>query len=368
MPSKVVVTVTNDLNQDQRMHRICNSMVDAGHEVVLVGRAKRKSKSLLSQKFYQKRLSCFFESGVLFYFEYNIRLFFFLLSEKFDLGYSVDLDTISAVAIVCRLRSKRHIHDAHEYFTEVPELADKNVKKWIWNRVAKTFLPLCDLRFTVNKELALVLSEQYKQPFEVLRSVPLLVESTKASQESTDKIILYQGVLNKGRGLEEAIRAIAMMNENVQLLIAGEGDLSHELRMLKKNIDTENKITFLGWKLPEELKEITKTAWLGLNLLDGDSLNYKYSLANKFFDYMHAGVPSLNMDFPVYRRYCDTLNVGCCISDLNKESITKTIVSLLNDSNVYSTISSAAIEASKSHCWQKEERVLLDQISKLSNV
>ena len=78
MPYKIAVSVTNDLNQDQRMHRICNSMLDAGYEVVLIGREKRSSQELLKQRFEQKRLKCWFESGVLFYFEYNIRLFIFL--------------------------------------------------------------------------------------------------------------------------------------------------------------------------------------------------------------------------------------------------------------------------------------------------
>jgi len=79
MPSKVVVTVTNDLNQDQRMHRICDSLFSAGYDVTFVGRKKKSSSALLVQKFNQKRLSCIFDKGILFYFEYNIRLVFYLL-------------------------------------------------------------------------------------------------------------------------------------------------------------------------------------------------------------------------------------------------------------------------------------------------
>jgi len=363
MPSKVVVTVTNDLNQDQRMHRICDSLFSAGYDVTFVGRKKKSSSALLVQKFNQKRLSCIFDKGILFYFEYNIRLVFYLLFHKFDIGYSVDLDTIAPVGIVSLLKRNYHIHDAHEYFTEVPELQNKTIKKWIWNSIAKLFLGGCDLRFTVNEELAKELSEKYKYSFQVLRSVPLMNSDITIGVK--DKIILYQGVLNKGRGIKEAISAIASMDEDVMLYIAGEGDLSGDLRAHKDSVDVNKKVHFLGWKLPNELKAITQKAWLGINLLDGNSLNYQYSLANKFFDYMHAGVPSINMDFPVYRRYCDEFNVGVCIGELSSESIKQVVTSLLNDESKYQSMVDSCLGSRGKQSWQVEEGKLLSSISKI---
>ena len=368
MPYKIAVSVTNDLNQDQRMHRICNSLLKAGYDVLLIGREKKSSQALLNQRFKQKRLTCWFESGLLFYLEYNVRLFLFLFFGSFHILYAVDLDTLSSVGLISVLKRKKLVYDAHEYFVEVPELQDSKIKKWVWNLVAKLFIPRSELNITVNKELAKVLCDKYSHNFEVIRSVPLLDNDNEAVIKNREKIILYQGVLNKGRGLEEAIRWISKNKEDIKLHIVGEGDLSDSLRKLKAELDTDNRVQFLGWKSPKELDEITKKAWLGLNLLDGTSLNYKYSLANKFFNYMHAGVPSLNMDFPVYSRYCNELNVGICIADLKEESIDKAIIPLLNDPIRYQKMVDSSKKARNLNCWQVEEVKLIGLIDKIVRV
>ncbi|MFT6333583.1 MAG: glycosyltransferase involved in cell wall biosynthesis [Halioglobus sp.] len=340
-------------------------MLEAGYEVALIGRKKRSSQSLLKQKFDQKRLKCWFESGLLFYLEYNFRLFLFLLFGSYNILYSVDLDTLSSVGLVSVLKKRKLIYDAHEYFVEVPELQNSKIKKWLWNLVAKLFIPWSDLNITVNKELSKILSGKYSHDFEVIRSVPLLDKDNEGVIGNKEKIILYQGVLNKGRGLEEAIRWISKKKEDIKLHIVGEGDLSDSLRKLKSEVDKENKVQFLGWKSPKELDGITKNAWLGLNLLDGTSLNYKYSLANKFFNYMHAGVPSLNMSFPVYIRYCNEYNVGVCIPDLKEESIDSAIIPLLTDPIRYQEMVDSTIGARDKNCWQEEALKLISLIDKM---
>ncbi len=365
MPYKIAISVTNDLNQDQRMHRICNSLHSNGYDVILIGRERNSSQELLHQGFNQKRLKCWFDKGALFYLEYNIRLFLFLLFLDIDIVYSVDLDSLASGGLASILKRKKLIYDAHEYFVEVPELEGSVFKKWAWNLVARLFIPKSDLNITVNKELAEVLKNKYKHPFEVIRSVPVLVETEGVEELEKEKIILYQGVLNKGRGLEEAIKWISKKKGEIQLHIAGEGDLSASLRALKAKVDKDDKVKFLGWKLPSELDVITKSAWLGLNLLDGKSLNYKYSLANKFFNYMHAGVPSVNMDFPVYRRYCQESNVGVCITDMHEDAIDKAINTILNDDTKYQEMVLSAVAARKKHSWQSEEVKLISLIDKM---
>ena len=73
---RIYFTVTNDLTYDQRMHRICTSLAENGYDVTLVGFIKKDSVPLKKEKFRQKRLSCLFKKGKLFYAEYNTRLFF----------------------------------------------------------------------------------------------------------------------------------------------------------------------------------------------------------------------------------------------------------------------------------------------------
>src|SRR5690349_11491904 len=91
---KIVFTVTNDLSYDQRMIRICTSLSANGFSVKLVGRKMPASVPLSSRSFEQVRLNCFFHKGKLFYAEYNLRLFFYLLTQQMNCICAIDLDTI----------------------------------------------------------------------------------------------------------------------------------------------------------------------------------------------------------------------------------------------------------------------------------
>ena len=82
---KIVCTVINDLTTDQRMHRICDALVEAEFDVVLIGRKLPSSKILPQRKFQQVRLKCIWNKGFLFYLEYNIRLTLWLIFHKVDI-------------------------------------------------------------------------------------------------------------------------------------------------------------------------------------------------------------------------------------------------------------------------------------------
>src|SRR5688572_26752370 len=119
---KLLFAVTNDLTYDQRMQRICRSLSAWGYDVELIGRERELSVPLSSETFRQTRLNCFFSKGKLFYLEYNLRLLFYLLFTRFDAVCAIDLDTIVPVFIIGKLKGAKLIYDAHEYFTEVPEV------------------------------------------------------------------------------------------------------------------------------------------------------------------------------------------------------------------------------------------------------
>src|SRR5262245_43375091 len=107
---KIIFTVTNDCNYDQRMIRIAGSLASAGYEVVLVGANSGKSLPLVPREFKQKRLSLFFSKGKLFYFEYNLRLFLFLLFQQADLLCAIDLDTILPVYLVSVIKGTKRVY------------------------------------------------------------------------------------------------------------------------------------------------------------------------------------------------------------------------------------------------------------------
>jgi glycosyltransferase involved in cell wall biosynthesis len=367
---KIICTVTNDLTYDRRMHRICSSLQNNGYEVTLVGRQLKESKPLTPYHFQQKRLSCFFNRGKFFYLEYNIRLFFYLLSTSFDVVCSVDLDTILAGYFTARLKNKKCLYDAHEYFTEVPEVIDRPATKRIWEIVANAIIPRVYAAYTVSNSIAIAFSKMYQIDFKVVRNVPFqyapinkadlnaIIEKYNLFTNASVRTLLYQGALNDGRGIEELIDAMLDL-ENYQLWIAGEGDLSQLLREKVNTLHLKDKIQFLGFVQPADLILITRLADIGLNLLQNKGLSYYYSLANKTFDYIQSEIPAIHMAFPEYEYLNEAYGIGILIPNLETPTIRNAIQSLENPVTYQSIVDNCKKAKAILH-WEAEEKILLE--------
>jgi glycosyltransferase involved in cell wall biosynthesis len=352
---KIIFTVTNDISYDQRMARICGSLSRNGYEIEIIGRKRKNSIPLYPKTYEQTRLNCFFQKGKFFYLEYNIRLFFYLLFASASVISSIDLDTLLACTMAAKIRSKKLVFDAHEYYTEVPEVTHRKMIKSIWETVARVCIPHVDAAYTVGESLAEIFTSAYGKKFYVIRNVPYLSDQPIGNPTS-QRIILYQGDLNEGRGLEELIEA--MKTVDADCWIVGDGLLMDKLRDLVLHADVENKVKFLGYVRPEQLKELTHQATIGINLLQNKGLSYYYSLANKFFDYMHAGVPQLCAPFPEYERINKEYQVAL-LCECNVDAIENTLKSLLQDASLYEKLQSNTIKASQVYTWQKEEQKLM---------
>ena len=303
------------------MQRICHSLASNGFSVLLIGRVKSSSIPLLSTNYQQKRINCWFEKGKLFYLEYNLRLFLLLMTLPVDIMSSVDLDTILPVVLASKIRSKACVFDAHEYFTEVPEVVNRPFTKKIWSSIANNFIPRVDLAYTVSESLQSLFSGLYKRPFHLIRNISVSTP-IKGSTTISQPILLYQGALNAGRGIEELFYAIQDL-PSIQLWIAGEGDLSESLRQLSKELEIDEKVHFWGYLQPNELRALTAKATIGINILENKGLSYYYSLANKTFDYIHAGIPAIHSNFPEYQLLNEQYEIGVLVDDLSPATLKK---------------------------------------------
>lgn len=335
------------------MIRICTTLAQAGYRVRLVGRERPDSEPLVDRAFEQKRLRCRFERGKLFYFEYNIRLFFYLLVAKFDAVCAVDLDTILPGLLVAKSRGEACIYDAHEYFTETPEVERRPAIKRIWEAVAAFAIPRVDAAYTVGEGLAEIFEQRYGKPFSVIRNVPFGQEAIAQPDPAKPPVILYQGVLNEGRGLEQVIRAMQQI-KGAELWLVGEGDLSAALRQMVADLELESQIKFFGYLQPEALREVTLQASIGLNLLENRGLSYYYSLANKAFDYIQAGLPSIHMRFPEYEKINAEAGVFFLIDNLEVSTIISATQQLLQDASLYHKIRQNCLIARELYRWECE--------------
>lgn len=352
---RILFAVTNDLNSDQRMWRVCTTLQAAGYEVQLVGRQLPQSRSLPKRAYEQYRMRLWFQKGPLFYAEFNIRLFLYALGSRVDAYSAVDLDTLPAFFAAARLRSKPLCFDAHEIFTEVPELTNGGIKQRIWQKIESLLLPQLKFAYTVNHSLAQWYSQKHGIQMAVVRNMPFERPFTPTANEG---FILYQGALNAGRGLAELLEAAPQLPTNI--LIAGRGDLEAEVRAIIGRLNLEQRVQLVGQLDPEALQQLTAKAWLGVNLLEAHSLNYYYSLANKFFDYVQAGIPQLGMDYPEYALLNAEYEVSVLLPELKTDQVVQAINQLWNDPQKYQRMQEQAMLAAQKWTWEAECPTLLD--------
>lgn len=348
-------TVTNDLSYDQRMHRICTSLANAGYRVTLVGRRRPTSIPLQPGPFAQKRLRCFFHKSFLFYAEYNLRLFFFLLTKKMDAVCAIDLDTILPALFVSKLKRIPRVYDAHEYFTELKEVRTRPGVKKFWLTIEKYAVPRFKNGYTVSEGLALEFQRQYNRAYAVIRNLPVLHPLRITAQR--EPFLVFQGAVNEARGFEYLIPA--MKNIPYQLVVCGDGNFMLQLKALVKENGVEDKVVLKGMLLPEDLRVIAATASLGIGLAEKEGLNQFHALPNKFLDYMHAGLPQVAMRFPEYQKINAHFKVAVLIDDLSVANVARVINSIMQNKPLLQEMSGNAVKARTVYCWQKEEEKLL---------
>ena len=356
---QLLFAATSDLVHDQRMQRICGSLQNAGYQVCIVGWERPFSGPLSVQDYRQHRLRGWFQKGKLFYLEYNLRLLFYLLRQRAAAWCAVDLDTALPVWLRARLGGQPFVYDAHELFTELPEVVGRPAVQRAWRWVESFIVPRVQLAYTVGPALARVFAGRYGRPFAVVRNAARL--RPPAVAPVAKGYVLYQGVLNVGRGLEGLLDAMPQVRG--RLVLCGEGDCSVALRAQANRLGllASGQVEFRGYVPPDELRAVTAQAAVGVMLLENRGLSYYYSLANKFFDYVHAGIPQVLIDFPEYRAINDEFDVADLVPDLEPTTLAAALNRLLpgGDAARYQQLVANCCRAAPHLSWQHEEKVLV---------
>ncbi|WP_346864291.1 glycosyltransferase [uncultured Draconibacterium sp.] len=353
---RIIVSVTNDLVSDNRVHKVCSSLQNMGFEILLLGR-KLPGSVPVKRSYQTKRFNLLFKKGVWFYAEYNFRLFLFLLFARANVLLANDLDSLSANFLVSKIRGKALVYDSHEYFTEVPELIHRPKVQKVWEWLEGKMLPKIKNAYTVCNSIAQVYHTKYGVDFKVVRNIPMARNYNQIQNKPETKTILYQGAVNIGRGLKQAIAAMKFV-EDAKLIIAGDGDIKPELEKLVADEKLNDKVVFTGRLSLEELSELTPQADLGLSIEEDLGLNYRYALPNKLFDYMQAQVPVLVTNLPEMVAIVQTFDVGEITNSLNPEDLAAKLNDALHNNAKRSIWLSNLKAAATELTWEKEERVL----------
>jgi len=358
---KAIVTVTNDLTTDQRVDRVCNTLVKLGFEVTLVGRSLKGSLPLQPRKYRTKRMRLIFRRGPAFYAEYNKRLLLYLLFHNCDLIVSNDTDSLPAAFLASKISVIPHLHDCHEYFRGVPELVGRARVTAIWKRIEDYIFPKLRYVYAVNDSIANLYHAEYGNDIRVLRNVPYRKEDSEPFSKTLtgirqgQKVILYQGAVNVDRGLEEAILAMKFVQEDAVLLIIGTGDIFEKLKQLVSNEGLNDRVIFTGQVPFPELHCHTLMADIGLSIEKDVGINYHYCLPNKFLDYIQAGVPVLVSPLPEMKAIVDKYDIGAFVESHDPVLLAAQFDRMLHDGNALIRYRINERRAASELCWENEE-------------
>ena len=335
-------------------------------KITIIGRRKEKTCEHIPVPFKTIRFRMIFTGGVFFYSFFNLRLFFMLLFMRADLLIANDLDTLLPNYLVSLVRRIPLIYDSHEFFTEVPELKNRPLVKSIWTGIEKSILPHLKYMITVSDPIARYYHDKYGISPVVIRNfskraVDILPFSRKEINVKEDvllAVIMGTG-LNMDKGVEELVDAVSM-TDNVNLLIIGSGDIIRNMENKVKKLGSGSRIRFIPAVPWDTMLKYTGCADVGMCLEKDTNLNYRYSLPNKLFNYISAGIAIVSSGMPEVKKLMEEYHFGICLDSVTPENISRTLVKLRDNNVQLEKLKLQTINASEIINWENEAKKAAD--------
>lgn len=254
-----------------------------------------------------------------------------------DLYLASDLYMLPAAAHAAKEHNAALVYDSRELYSGLSSAIGRPWVGWGWGFIERRHIRFADAVLTVSDAIADRLAARYgiTHP-EVLYNAPeqeYRFESGDVLRErfglDERPIILYQGQFRNGRGLLALADAVATIPE-LQLVLIGEGALESKLREKLKTFDTRSRI--IPFTPPDELPPLTASADLGVLLIENMAKSLRFSLPNKLFEYLAAGLPVLASPLPEISRVLKPSNVGYFADPQDPDAIAHALRTFLSTS------------------------------------
>jgi len=293
-----------------------------------------------------------------------------LLKSRADIYHAVELTALPVCYIITKLRRKPLIFEAYELHIPVPETT---IAFWrlLGPRLLAVILPRCARIVTVSPLCA----EEFRRCFHVqevsvVRSIPAYRTVQKSNLlrqylglgEGT-RIALYQGGLQRNRGLDRLIHAATFLEDDIVIVLMGRGmgTTLKELEALIINKEVADRVKIIPSVPYENLLDWTASADIGLTIFPLNySLSIRWCLPNKLFEYIMAGVPVLANELDAVVDIVKTYNIGQIVTSDAPEDIGTAINTMLADSASLAEMRCNALRAAQKELhWEKESQELI---------
>jgi glycosyltransferase involved in cell wall biosynthesis len=367
--------VLNNFVNDARIHKEALTLASAGYNVSVIalwqpGLAMVEHQSgyivirlQLRSRSWQNRLI----SPLIKYLEYTWKVWRLAAHEPSQIYHANDANTLPAAWLAAKRNHAKLIYDAHEFESGRNFSSSKvaGIYRKLWALPEKIFIHQADAIITVSQSIAVELARIYdvKTPTVILNCPEKMSLSSsnrlqgELNIDINQKILIYQGRITAGRGIEAFICATQLL-ENVVAVILGDGPLLHAFRQRSESGEWK-RVHFLGQVSMDDLPAYTTSADIGIVLTQDICLNHHFSLPNKLFEYLYAGLPVIGSKIPEVERIINTYQVGELVDPESPSSIIAGIQSILADPARYEQMKANALKVSEKYNWQNESKKLL---------
>ena len=384
--NKIAILLNGPISNDSRMIKITRTISSFINVDLFCLKGKPTDKDIFNENVRLITLnepSGFMNKLTRHSFFYNEFNYFVaeVLNQKIEYKYvyACDLPMLKPAYLVSEKLSCKLVYDSHELYVEGLNQFFPNYKNSSFPK--KKMIDLSMFIMTKSgraTENALVqktdhfitTSNSYKNYFEtryhkkdiqkVMNCPPLeerhqLIDYRKEFNWSeNDFIVIYQGLMNPGRGLHLLIDAINESPENIKLIFLGYGTLEGQLKKQTQELNACSRIKFVDKVKPHELIGYTIAADLGVNLLENINLNKKLASTNKLFEYIHASIPVLATDTPENQYVLNKYDIGFFVEN-TVEDLKKSLLSASKSD--LKQLKSNCKEATKEFNWQNQVKV-----------
>jgi len=173
--------------------------------------------------------------------------------------------------------------------------------------------------------------------------------------------VMYHGLIFRSRGIETLIQVVSMNPNIVGIILAvvRDNDYFEQIKRLVDDYKVADRILFLPAVPLDNLWEFAGAADVGVTFIQHNSMNYYYSLSNKFLESIQSLTPVIASNFPEYSRIVKHYDIGLTCDPANVEDINGCIERMRTDKELYMKFKKNLLTAKEELCWEREKEGLV---------
>ena len=277
-----------------------------------------------------------------------------------DVYHSNDLNTLPQGIICSKIFRRRYlVYDSHEV-----QSSRTGYGKQAYY-IEKILIKFIDKMIMTNRTRAEYVKDLYNIDLpEIVHNYPFYTKDDSIENKydiygmldiPRDKpILLYQGGIQVGRGLDKIVEAIDKFNDGITVFI-GDGKLKPEIMKMVDERNLNDKVRFLNKVPVDELKYYTANAYLGFQVLNNVCFNHYSACSNKLFEYMMSKVPVVACNFPEIKRVVQEEQIGLVVDSHDPNEIANAVNVLLENKELHSMFSENCTKAREKYNWNNEK-------------